>query len=67
MLADAFAQLDAGQTEAGLDALIGAIAASEDSERKDELRKVVVGVLDELGPADPLARDARRKLASALY
>ena len=67
VLADAFAQLDAGQTEAGLDALIGAIAASEDSERKDELRKVVVGVLDELGPADPLARESRRKLASALY
>ncbi len=49
-LADAFAELDAGETEAGLDALIDAIAASSDDERKDELRKVVVGVLDELGP-----------------
>ena len=45
--------------------LIDAIAAGDD-ERKDELRKVVVGVLDELGSAHPLARDARRKLASAL-
>jgi putative thioredoxin len=66
-LAEAFAKLDAGETEAGLDALIEAIASSSDEERKDELRKVVVGVLDELGPADPLARDSRRKLASALY
>ena len=65
-LAAAFAALDAGETEQALDALIEAIAAG-DEERKDELRKVVVGVLDELGPADPLARDARRKLASALY
>jgi putative thioredoxin len=65
-LAAAFEKLDAGETEAALDALIAAIAAG-DAERKDELRKVVVGVLDELGPADPLAREARRKLATALY
>jgi len=66
-LADAFAALDAGEKDKALDALIEAIAASDDDERKDELRKVVVGVLDELGPADPLARESRRKLASALY
>jgi len=65
-LAAAFAALDAGETEAGLDALIAAIAAG-DQDRKDELRKIVVGVLDDLGPAHPLARDARRKLATALY
>jgi hypothetical protein len=28
---------------------------------------VIVGVLDELGVGHPLARDARRRLASALY
>ena len=67
LLADAFAALDAGEKDKALDALIEAIAASDDDERKDELRKVVVGVLDELGPADPLARESRRKLASALY
>jgi putative thioredoxin len=67
VLAEAFAKLDAGDTEAGLDVLIEAIAASSDDEHKDELRKVVVGVLDELGPADPLARESRRKLATALY
>ena len=59
----AFAQLDAGETEAGLDALIAAIPAGE----KDELRAVVVGVLDELGAADPLAKTTRRKLATALF
>ena len=65
-LAPAFEALDSGDTEKGLDLLIEAIAAG-DAERKDELRKVVVGVLDELGSAHPLAREARRKLASALY
>jgi putative thioredoxin len=65
-IAAAFAALDAGETERGLDGLIGAIAASEDGRRED-LRKAVVGVLDELGVEHPLAREARRKLASALY
>jgi putative thioredoxin len=62
----AFALLDKGETEAALDALIDAIAAG-DADRKEELRRVVVGVLDSLGVAHPLARDARRKLATALY
>ena len=31
------------------------------------LRRAVVGVLDELGVEHPLARESRRKLASALY
>jgi putative thioredoxin len=65
-IAAAFAALDAGETERGLDGLIGAIAASEDGRRED-LRKAVVGVLDELGVEHPLARESRRKLASALY
>ena len=65
-LGDAFAALDAGETERGLDALIAAIGASPDGRRED-LRRVVVGVLDELGVAHPLARESRRKLASALY
>src|SRR4051794_35302943 len=66
-LADAFAALDAGEQQRGLDALIAAIAATADSDRKDELRRAVVGVLDELGAEHPLARESRRKLASALY
>ena len=66
-VAAAFERLDAGDTEAGLDALIEAIAASDEQARKDELRRAVVGVLDTLDVSDPLAREARRKLAAALY
>ena len=66
-LADAFAALDAGEQQRGLDALIAAIAATDDQDRKDELRRAVVGVLDELGAEHPLARESRRKLATALY
>jgi putative thioredoxin len=63
---EAFAALDAGERKRGLDLLIGAIGASEDG-RRDDLRRAVVGVLDELGPDDPLAREYRRRLAAALY
>jgi putative thioredoxin len=66
-LQDAFAALDAGETERGLDDLIGAIAANGDDARREDLRRAVVGVLDELGVEHPLARESRRKLASALY
>ena len=66
-LRDAFAALDAGEQQRGLDALIAAIAAAGDQDRREDLRRAVVGVLDELGVEHPLARDSRRKLASALY
>jgi putative thioredoxin len=65
-LAEAFAALDAGETERGLDGLIGAIAANG-GDRRDDLRRAVVGVLDDLGVDHPVARESRRKLASALY
>ncbi len=65
-LAAAFAALDAGDTERGLDALIAAIAANGD-DRREDLRRAVVGVLDDLGVEHPVARESRRKLASALY
>jgi putative thioredoxin len=64
-LADAFAALDAGETERGLDELIGAIP--DNGDRREDLRRAVVGVLDDLGVEHPLARESRRKLASALY
>jgi putative thioredoxin len=64
-LAGAFAALDAGETERGLDDLIAAIAT--DGDRRDDLRHAVVGVLDDLGVDHPVARESRRKLASALY
>jgi putative thioredoxin len=66
-LEEAFAALDAGDTQRGLDALIEAIEATPDQDRRDELRRAVVGVLDELGTEHPLARESRRKLATALY
>jgi putative thioredoxin len=66
-LAEAFAALDRGETQRGLDTLIGAIAATDDEDRREALRRAVVGVLDDLGVEHPLARESRRKLASALY
>jgi putative thioredoxin len=64
-LQEAFDALDSGATERGLDLLIDAIATADGA--KDEIRKIVVGVLDELGVESELARAARRRLATALY
>jgi putative thioredoxin len=66
-VSEAFAALDAGDQERGLDGLVRATAAAEDENRRDDLRRAVVGVLDELGVEHPLARETRRKLAAALY
>ena len=65
---EAYGRLDAGDTEAGLDILLDELAASDaDGEDRERLRKAIVAVLDELGVQHPLARDARRRLAAALY
>jgi putative thioredoxin len=64
-LSEAFQALDKGDQERGLDLLIGAIPQADGA--KDDIRRVVVGLLDELGPENPLAREARRRLAAALY
>jgi putative thioredoxin len=61
----AFAALDAGDHGRALDLLIGALPSADGA--KDDIRRVVVGILDELGVENPLARDSRRRLASALY
>ena len=63
----AFSALDEGDTERGLDELIAGIREAEDADRRDALRRIVVGVLDDLGVEHPLARQTRRKLAAALY
>ena len=65
-LRSAFAAIDEGEYERGLDVLINAIPESE-GERREDLRRAVVGVLDELGVEHPVARESRRKLASALF
>ena len=64
-LRGAFAALDSGDNEQALDLLIKAIASRRAS--RDQIRRVVVGVLDELGVDDPLATSSRMRLASALY
>lgn len=61
----AFTALDDGHTKAGLDALIDSLPNADGA--RDDIRRVVVGVLDELGVDDPLARESRRRLAAALY
>jgi putative thioredoxin len=66
-LAPAFRALDEGETESGLETLITALAEAGDAERKEDLRRAVVAVLDGLGVEHPLARESRRRLAAALY
>jgi len=61
----AFVALDAGDNQQALDLLIEAIASRRGS--RDEIRRVVVGILDELGIDDPIATSSRTRLASALY
>jgi len=64
-LAGAFAALDAGDHERAIDLLVAAIPSTDGG--RDQIRKVVVALLDELGVEHPLAREGRRKLAAALY
>lgn len=64
-LTEAFAALDAGDVERALELLIGEIPSADGT--REDIRRVVVGVLDQLGVEHPLAREARRRLASALY
>jgi putative thioredoxin len=64
-VAEAFRALDAGDHERALDLLIGALPSADGS--RDDIRRVVVGILDELGVENPMARDGRRRLAAALY
>ncbi len=57
--------MDAGDEERALDLLLDALPSADGS--KDDIRRVVVGILDELGVEHPLARESRRRLANALY
>ena len=64
-LGDAFAALDAGEHERALERLVQAVADADGA--KEDLRRVIVAVLAELGVDHPVAREYRRRLASALY
>jgi len=61
----AFEALDRGERDAALDALLAELEGAEDDTRED-LRRAIVGILTELDPSDPKARDYRRKLSAAL-
>jgi putative thioredoxin len=63
---EAFATLDRGHREAALDALLKELEGAGEDNRED-LRRAIVGVLSELDPADPTAREYRKRLATALY
>ncbi len=66
---DLAAALDAirgGDTERGLQMLLDAVIAAR-GELRDRIRQVMVGVFTDLGQDHPLAREYRRRLASALY
>jgi putative thioredoxin len=64
-LSAAFTAIDEERVEDALATLIDAIPSGDGA--RDDLRAVVVGLLDELGADSPVAREYRRRLASALY
>jgi len=72
---EAFAQLDGedaiggelgAKREAAIDALLDEIRNADEKTRED-LRLAIVGILSEADPADPAAREHRKRLATALY
>jgi putative thioredoxin len=64
-LTDAFEAIDSGEAERAFELLLAALA--EPDGQREEVRLVIVGELARLEAADPLARDTRRRLASALF
>ena len=62
--AEAFAALDDGDADRGLELLQDEVAATQAPARRDLLRRVMVGVFTELGPESELARTHRRRLAA---
>ncbi len=65
-LSDALSALDGGDAARAIDLLLEALTSAQDGAR-DRIRRLVVGVLDELGADSELARASRRRLAAALY
>ena len=64
-VAAAFATLDSGELEEGLDELLAALES--DGSDRERIRRVTIAILDELGADHPLARDSRRRMSAALY
>jgi putative thioredoxin len=65
-LAAAFEAWDEGDRAAALERLQDTLQGEQDPERRDLIRRVMVGLFTELGPDDPLAREHRRRLSAAL-
>jgi putative thioredoxin len=65
-LEPAFAAWDQGDHAAALELLQAELEGEQDAERRDLIRRVMVGIFTELGPDNPLAREHRRRLAAAL-
>jgi putative thioredoxin len=65
-LSSALEAWDAENHEGALESLQAAIASTDDSDRVDLLRRVMVAIFTELGPGSDLARDHRRRLALAI-
>jgi len=72
---DAWTALGEGNRTAALDGLLEAISANgngagegdlDPGERRDLIRKAIIGLLSDLDPSDPTARTYRRKLSAAL-
>lgn len=63
---EAFVALARGDREAALDALLEELGRANEDTRED-LRRTIVGILSELDPGDPTAREFRKRLAAALY
>jgi putative thioredoxin len=66
-LDDAFDAWDSGDYATALDKLQDAFAAATESDARDRIRQVMVAIFTELGADHELAREHRRRLASALY
>ena len=62
----AFEAWDGGARAAALEELQGALADEADHDRKDLIRRAMVGLFTELGADHPLAREHRRRLSAAL-
>ena len=59
--------LEAGDHEAALELLLQEVRDEGDPERRDELRRLMLTLFEELGPEHPLSARFRRQLAAALY
>jgi putative thioredoxin len=62
----ALAALEAGEPETALEGLLGALTDAQ-GDTRDRVRRVMVGIFDELGAEDPRSVSYRRQLARALY